>query len=46
MSMESIYKYGSRVGIWRRIRLFRVSENLVITFAVAMALGRKSVTVE
>ena len=40
MSMESIYEYGSRVGIWRILDLFK-KENIPLTlFAVAMALER------
>ncbi len=40
MSMESIYEYGSRVGVWRLLDLFR-SRNVPLTlFAVAMALER------
>ncbi|MBN9508982.1 MAG: allantoinase PuuE [Alphaproteobacteria bacterium] len=40
MNMESIYEYGSRVGIWRLRRLF-TERNLPLTvFAEAMALAR------
>ncbi len=40
MSMESIYEYGSRVGVWRLFDLFK-RENIPLTvFAVAMALER------
>lgn len=40
MSMESIYEYGSRVGVWRILREFE-SRNLPLTiFGVAMALQR------
>jgi len=40
MNMESIYEYGSRVGVWRILQLFE-RENLPLTvFAVAMALER------
>ncbi len=40
MSMESIYEYGSRVGVWRLLREFE-SRGLPLTiFAVAMALQR------
>ena len=46
MSMESIYEYGSRVGIWRLIRLFRESEIPVTIFAVAMALARNPAVAE
>ena len=40
MSMESFYEYGSRVGVWRLLRLFRDYEIPVTFFAVAMALER------
>ncbi len=40
MSMESIYEYGSRAGVWRILREFE-KRNLPLTiFAVAMALQR------
>ena len=40
MSMESLYEYGSRAGVWRLLRLF-AERNLPLTvFAVAMALER------
>lgn len=40
MSMESIYEYGSRAGLWRLLRLFE-QRNLPLTvFGVAMALQR------
>lgn len=39
-SMESLYEYGSRVGVWRILELFK-SFNIPITiFAVAMAVAR------
>jgi putative urate catabolism protein len=40
MSMESIYEYGSRVGVWRLLDLFRERRVPVTVFAVAMALER------
>lgn len=40
MSMESIYEYGSRAGVWRLLRLFDKYEIPVTVFAVAMALAR------
>lgn len=40
MSMESIYEYGSRVGVWRILDLFRAREIPITVFAVAMALQR------
>ncbi len=40
LSMESIYEYGSRAGVWRLLREFE-SRGLPLTiFAVAMALQR------
>ena len=40
MSMESVYEYGSRAGVWRLLREFE-SRGLPLTvFAVAMALQR------
>ncbi|MCG8610039.1 MAG: allantoinase PuuE [Pseudomonadales bacterium] len=40
MSMESIYEYGSRAGVWRILKEFE-RRNLPLTiFAVAMALER------
>ena len=42
MSMESIYEYGSRVGVWRLFRLFREREIPITVFAVAMALERNA----
>ncbi len=40
MSMESIYEYGSRVGVWRLLELFRRTQIPITVFAVAMALER------
>jgi len=40
LSMESIYEYGSRVGIWRLLKLFAKKQIPLILFAVAMALER------
>ena len=40
MSMESIYEYGSRVGIWRLLNLFEQKQIPITVFAVAMALAR------
>ena len=46
MSMESLYEYGSRAGVWRLTRLFR-DYNIPITFfLVAMALERNPVVAE
>lgn len=40
MSMESIYEYGSRAGVWRLLRLFEKYDIPVTVFAVAHALKR------
>jgi putative urate catabolism protein len=40
MSMESVYEYGSRVGVWRLRRLFREHQVPVTVFAVGMAVER------
>lgn len=40
MSMESLYEYGSRVGVWRLLRLFERRGLPVTVFGVAMALER------
>lgn len=40
MNMESIYEYGSRVGLWRVMRLFEQRQMHFTSFAVAMALAR------
>jgi len=40
MSMESIYEYGARAGVWRLLRLFREQSIPITVFAVAMALER------
>lgn len=39
-SMESIYEYGSRVGAWRLLRLFRKHDLPLTVFAVGMAVER------
>ncbi len=46
MSMESIYEYGSRVGVWRLFNLFSRMDIPVTVFAVAMALARNPAIVE
>jgi allantoinase len=46
MSMESIYEYGSRAGVWRLLRLFRKYGLPVTIFAVAAALERYPAIVE
>lgn len=40
MSMESLYEYGSRVGVWRILRLFASYGVPLTVYAVAMALER------
>ena len=40
LSMESIYEYGSRVGVWRILREFERRRLPLTIFAVAMALER------
>ena len=40
LSMESIYEYGSRAGVWRLLREFEARGLPITVFAVAMALQR------
>ncbi len=40
MSMESIYEYGSRAGVWRILREFERRDLPLTIFAVAMAMQR------
>lgn len=40
MSMESIYEYGSRAGVWRVLREFEDRRLPLTVFGVAMALQR------
>ena len=40
MSMESLYEYGSRAGLWRVLRAFESRKLPLTIFAVAMALQR------
>ena len=46
MSMEQIYEYGSRAGVWRLLRLFERHAVPVTVFGVAMALERNPAVVE
>ena len=46
MSMESIYEYGSRVGVWRLLRLFARHRMPLTVFGVAMAMERHPAVVE
>jgi putative urate catabolism protein len=40
LSMESIYEYGSRAGVWRILREFERRQMPLTVFAVSMALQR------
>ena len=40
MSMESLYEYGSRAGVWRLLRTFEQRKLPLTAFGVAMALQR------
>jgi len=44
--MESIYEYGSRVGVWRLLDLFARYEIPLTVFGVAMALERNPAVAE
>jgi allantoinase len=46
MSMEQIYEYGSRAGVWRLLRLFERYGTPVTVFGVAMAMERNPAVVE
>lgn len=46
MSMESIYEYGSRVGVWRIFKLFQEKKIPLTLFGVAMALERNPAVAE
>ena len=46
MSMESIYEYGSRAGVWRILDLFRANDLPLTVFAVAMAAERTPQIIE
>ena len=46
LSMESIYEYGSRAGVWRILELFRSREVPLTVFAVAMAMARHPEVIE
>jgi allantoinase len=45
MSMEQLYEYGSRAGVWRLLRLFARYGVPVTVFAVAMAMERNPAVV-
>ncbi|MBV8576378.1 MAG: allantoinase PuuE [Acetobacteraceae bacterium] len=40
ISMEQLYEYGSRVGVWRILKLFERSQIPLTIYAVAMAAER------
>lgn len=40
MSMESLYEYGARAGLWRVLRAFEARRLPLTVFAVAQALAR------
>ncbi len=40
MSMETLYEYGSRAGLWRLLRLFEERKLPLTVFGVSMALKR------
>jgi putative urate catabolism protein len=40
ISMEQIYEYGSRVGVWRLLKLFEKKKVPLTVYAVAMAAER------
>jgi putative urate catabolism protein len=46
MSMESLYEYGARVGVWRILDLFRRYELPLTMYGVAMAMERNPAAVE
>ncbi len=46
LSMESLYEYGSRAGVWRLLRLFRERAVPLTVFGVAMAMQRHPDVVE
>ena len=46
MSMESIYEYGSRAGVWRLLRIFKEYQVPVTIFAVGMAVERNPAVIE
>jgi len=46
MSMESLYEYGSRVGVWRMLALFARYKLPLTVFGVAMAMERNPAAVD
>jgi peptidoglycan/xylan/chitin deacetylase (PgdA/CDA1 family) len=46
MSMESIYEYGSRAGVWRILDLFKRYGAPLTVYGIAMAMERNPAVVE
>ena len=46
LSMESLYEYGARAGVWRVLRLFEARGVPLTIFGVAMALARNPAVVD
>jgi putative urate catabolism protein len=46
LSMESLYEYGSRAGVWRLLQLFARYRLPLTVFGVAMAMERNPVAVD
>jgi putative urate catabolism protein len=46
MSMESIYEYGSRVGVWRILKLFERYDMPFTVYGIAMAMERNPAAVD
>ncbi len=46
MSMEQIYEYGSRAGVWRLLRLFERYDVPLTVFGVALAMKRNPAVVD
>jgi putative urate catabolism protein len=46
MSMESLYEYGSRAGVWRILNLFARYEMPFTVYGVAMAMERNPAAVD
>ncbi|HYN12201.1 MAG TPA: allantoinase PuuE [Burkholderiales bacterium] len=46
MSMESLYEYGSRVGVWRILQLFARYDLPLTVFGVGMAMERNPTAVD
>src|SRR3954463_5771220 len=46
LSMESLYEYGTRAGVWRVLRLFETRRMPLTIFGVAMAMARNPAVVD